>query len=49
MNQETGAPMAIIDMRDYGPAARLYWWTVTSLGCLAFVLSPLLVKMNMHV
>ena len=28
--------MAVIDMRDYGPAARLYWWTVTSLGCLAF-------------
>ncbi len=25
-----------IDMKDYGPAARLYWWTVTLLGCLAF-------------
>ena len=24
-----------IDMKDYGPAAKLYWWTVTLLGCLA--------------
>ena len=28
--------MAIIDMKDYGPSAKLYWWTVTALGCLAF-------------
>jgi PAS domain S-box-containing protein len=28
--------MTLIDMKDYGSAARLYWWTVTSLGCLAF-------------
>ena len=27
--------MVLIDMKDYGPAARLYWWTITSLGSLA--------------
>jgi len=27
--------MAFIDMKDYGPSAKLYWWTVTSLGVLA--------------
>jgi diguanylate cyclase (GGDEF)-like protein/PAS domain S-box-containing protein len=27
--------MAFIDMKDYGPSAKLYWWTVTSLGLLA--------------
>ncbi|HUP97703.1 MAG TPA: EAL domain-containing protein [Usitatibacter sp.] len=26
----------IIDMKDYGPSAKLYWWTVTSLGLIAF-------------
>jgi diguanylate cyclase (GGDEF)-like protein/PAS domain S-box-containing protein len=25
----------LIDMKDYGPAAKLYWWTVTSLGFIA--------------
>jgi len=28
--------MAVIDMKDYGQSAKLYWWTVTALGCLAF-------------
>src|SRR6185503_1387505 len=32
--------MAFIDMKDYGPSAKLYWWTVTSLGVL--VLEPAL-------
>jgi diguanylate cyclase (GGDEF)-like protein/PAS domain S-box-containing protein len=27
--------MALIDMQDYSPAARRYWWTVTTLGMLA--------------
>ena len=27
--------MAFIDMKDYGASAKLYWWTVTSLGLLA--------------
>ncbi|HET6263932.1 MAG TPA: EAL domain-containing protein [Usitatibacter sp.] len=28
--------MAFIDMKDYNPPAKLYWWTVTSLGLIAF-------------
>ena len=28
--------MAFIDMKDYGSSAKLYWWTVTSLGLIAF-------------
>ncbi|MEO5694502.1 MAG: EAL domain-containing protein [Usitatibacter sp.] len=28
--------MTMIDMKDYGQAAKLYWWTVTSLGFIAF-------------
>jgi diguanylate cyclase (GGDEF)-like protein/PAS domain S-box-containing protein len=27
--------MALIDMKDYGASAKLYWWTVTCLGLLA--------------
>jgi diguanylate cyclase (GGDEF)-like protein/PAS domain S-box-containing protein len=27
--------MAFIDMKDYGPSAKLYWWTVTALGGIA--------------
>ena len=27
--------MAFLDMKDYGASAKLYWWTVTSLGLLA--------------
>src|SRR5687768_14360788 len=29
--------MAFIDMKDYNPAAKLYWWAVTSIGYLALV------------
>jgi PAS domain-containing protein len=31
--------MTLIDMNDYSPAARRYWWTVTVLGGLALVYS----------
>ena len=30
-----GANMPLIDMHDYKPKARLYWWTVTALGLIA--------------
>ena len=28
--------MPFLDMKDYNPPAKLYWWTVTSLGLIAF-------------
>jgi diguanylate cyclase (GGDEF)-like protein/PAS domain S-box-containing protein len=31
--------MALIDMNDYSPAARRYWWIVTTLGGIAFAYS----------
>ena len=27
--------MTFIDMKDYGPSAKLYWWTVIALGGIA--------------
>src|SRR4051812_26200680 len=27
-----GGVMSLLDMKDYGPAARRYWWTITALG-----------------
>jgi hypothetical protein len=33
--KEVGANMPLIDMHDYKPKARLYWWTVTALGLIA--------------
>jgi diguanylate cyclase (GGDEF)-like protein/PAS domain S-box-containing protein len=33
--------MALINMDDYSPAARRYWWTVTSVGMLALAISIL--------
>jgi len=34
-----GATMNLIDMKDYTPAARIYWWTVVVLGVWALIFS----------
>jgi PAS domain-containing protein len=34
-----GTTMSLIDMQDYTPSARIYWWTVTVLGVWALVFS----------
>ena len=33
--KEVGANMPLIDMHDYNPKARLYWWAVAALGLIA--------------
>jgi len=35
IKKEVGANMPLIDMHDYKPKARLYWWTVAALGLMA--------------
>src|SRR5271154_3732636 len=42
MDNKTNNPettMNLIDMQDYTPSARIYWWTVTVLGVWALVFS----------
>ena len=39
VNLDRGGPRPLIDMQDYTPAARAYWWVVTILGALAIVYS----------
>ena len=42
MDNKTSNPettMGLIDMQDYTPSARIYWWTVTVLGVWALIFS----------
>ena len=39
MSRAAGEAMQLIDMNDYTPAAKRYWWTVVPLGVAAFLYS----------
>jgi diguanylate cyclase (GGDEF)-like protein/PAS domain S-box-containing protein len=48
VNLERAGPRALIDMQDYTPAARAYWWVVAILGGLSIVYSlAVVVRMDL--